>query len=58
MYRIKEINPEGEFQSYVRTLPEAKSLFQHLAKLSDHVEVIDESGKVIYKHQRQYKLFG
>lgn len=57
MYRIKEMNIEGEFQSYVRTLREAKEIFDYLSKMSDYIEVLDEGGKVLYKHQRQFKLF-
>ena len=58
MYRIIELNIEGEFQSYVRTLREAKEIFDSLSKVSDYIEVLDEGGKVLYKHQRQFKLFG
>ena len=56
MYRIKEINIEGEFQSYVRTRREAKDVFDYLSKMSDYIEVSDEGGKVIYKHQRQFQF--
>ncbi len=31
MYRIKEINIEGEFQSHANTLTEAKTLFEYLS---------------------------
>lgn len=58
MYRIREINIEGEFQSQAKTLTEAKTLFEYLSKLSDNVEVLDEEGTVLYKHQRQYQRFG
>jgi len=56
MYRMREINMEGEFQSYARTLVEARALFEYLSKFSDNVEVLNEAGEVLYKHQKQYPL--
>ena len=57
MYRIIELNREGEFQSYVRTLKEAKDIFDYLSRVAEDIRVINEDGQIVYLYQKKYALF-